>query len=74
MLSFYPGVNTGVCRQQLLPDCDIHHTAKNPQFLVDCRRLKAAFLDDTGSGLDLDMSLKSASKIVLDIICADIAD
>jgi hypothetical protein len=38
------------------------------------RRLKTAFLDDTGSGFDLDMRLESAPKVMLDIICADIAD
>jgi hypothetical protein len=38
------------------------------------RRLKTVFLDDTGCGLDLDMRLKPAPKVMLDIICADIAD
>jgi hypothetical protein len=38
------------------------------------RWLEAAFLDDTGSGTDLDMGLESAAKVILDIICADIAD
>jgi hypothetical protein len=41
---------------------------------MDGRPLKAAFLDDTVSGLDLDMRLQSAPKVMLDIICADIAD
>src|ERR1700678_2460661 len=65
---------TGVCRKQLLPNCDIHHTAKNSQFPMNRRGLKAAFLDDTGSGLDLDTGLESAPKVILDIICADIAN
>jgi hypothetical protein len=41
---------------------------------MDSRRLKAAFLDNTGCGLDLNMSLESAPKVMLDIICADFAD
>ncbi len=41
---------------------------------MDRRRLKPAFLDDPGSGLDLDSRLKPPSKIVLDIIRADIAN
>ncbi len=35
-----------VCGQQFLPNCDIHHTTKNPQFLVDGRRLELLTLDD----------------------------
>ena len=41
---------------------------------MDGRWLKAAFLNDTGTGLDLDIRLQSAPKVMLDIVCADIAD
>ena len=37
----------GVRRQQLLSNCDVQHTAKNPQFLMDGRRLKPISLNNS---------------------------
>src|ERR1019366_670239 len=36
----------GVGRQQFLTNCDVHHTAKHPQFLMDGCRLKPISLND----------------------------
>lgn len=58
----------------VLPNCDVHHTTKNPQFLKDCCRLKLVFLNDAGSGPDLNSRLKPPSKIVLDVIRGDVTD
>ncbi len=37
-------------------------------------RVGTGVQDDTGSGLDLDMRLESAPKVMLDIICGDISN
>src|SRR5439155_18871595 len=59
---------TGVGWEQFLPNCHIQHTTKNPQFLMDGCRLKPVFLNDAGSGPDLNSRLKPPSEIVLNVI------
>ena len=55
----------GVRREQLFPNCDVHHTSKNPQFLMDGCRLKPISLNDPGCGPDLNSHLKPSSQILL---------
>jgi hypothetical protein len=64
---------TRVGGEQFLPNCDVHHAPQDSQFLIHSRRLKPVFFDDTGAGLDLNTGLESLSKVMLDIICGDIA-
>jgi hypothetical protein len=68
----HPGAWVG--RQQFIVDRDVQHTAKHPQFLMDCRRLKPIFFNNAGGGRDLNPSLKPPSKIVLNVICGKLSD
>ncbi len=64
---------TWIGREQLLANCDIHHTAKNPQFLMDCGRLEPVLFDDTACGSNLNSHLKPPVKIQLDVIDGDVS-
>jgi hypothetical protein len=65
---------TRVRGKQFLANRDVQHTAQDPQFLVDCRRLKPVFFNNAGSGLELNPNLKAPPKIVLNVICAEVQE
>jgi hypothetical protein len=46
--------DAGVGSKEILENCDIRHTSKNPQFLMNGRGLEPIFLNDTGIGLELN--------------------
>jgi hypothetical protein len=64
----------GIGREQLLANSNVQHTAKDPQFLMDCCRLEPTLLNHTAHGFHLNATLKTAPEIVFDVISRDLTD